>query len=427
MPISEGFHIPTLDNQAKKPTSFNLLLTGLNSDQITTLSINFKILHNYLDSINLNSHRFNLHIVTPHNFRTLNYDFITVIDDVFPNKESILDYAENRDIDVLLDELDVFSKNEIFTNRDRLLITGFYPKFREVVESVVSGWGIAWTFDEPRWNATWLSKYLSTGTLSKQVFDFMGAGQIQGYSSEQVHLIRNLSLKVTHINHSKHLLEYYILLRRYAKRHNHKEEDYNFEIIHHLNSYYLLMSSSMDVLARLLNSVYKLGYEKHNAYTLDNKDFLKKLKRKRKGLHKIINLKKHIEWMEWMRIRRNTLAHESNIFLSPMVMRKTSPLADTELDEMVEQSMDWNFMLRSGTTQSAIDSKKENVKWQIDLTENYDTVVSDSMQIEKTDLKTRITKQYLFFPLRVLDSDYSRFQQIIKRVVDNLTGAKKVK
>lgn len=433
MPIVQGHHVPEIENHRVRPNRFNVLLLDLNFNQISALSIYTEMLHDYLDVLGMSENRIKIHVVVnkiPSSLSALvamNSEAEAYEIDI-NSKEEILALASRVDADLILDETEKFTKKEIFKHNDKILITHFFnPHFNDTLNAICAGWDVAWNFRDPVWNASWLTKYLEPGSLGRKVFDFMDVSRQQEYTDEQRNFIRNASNKISHVYHSKQMLEYTLVLLRYAKRHELKKDDLLFELTYHLNNYYMFISSALDVLARLINDVYKLGFPIYKPYTLDNQEFLRKLKRKRKGLVNIISLKKYMDWMDWMRQRRNLFAHQSHLYLTPLVQRKKVQITDEELDAMVESSMDWTLIASTGASADVISSMKEFKKFQIDLEENYETVVDEIMQIEKRDRITGISKPVIFFPLRAIEDDHQKFKEVVNRIVDNLTGARVVK
>jgi len=419
--------------QRIKPTVFNVLFLGVDSVSVSSVLTYTEMLHDYLNTLGLSGNRIILH--TAVSSSTAYLGALTQTSDCFEvheinveSKEEILNLAKEKDIDVILDENEIFSQKEVYSNRDKLAIIHWYnPQFTDLINAICAGWGVVWNARNPVLNGTWVTKYLEENSLSKAVFDFMEIGKRQGYSEEQVGFIRSMTNKISQMNHAKQLLDYTIILQRHANRHGLKTENLLFEHSYHLNNYYVLMASTLDVFSRLINNVYQLGFSQFTSYTLDKAVFLKALEQKRKGLAQIIQLKKHLDWMHWMKQRRNLFAHQSHIGLTEIVQRKKIQLTEDELNQKVEDSMDWAFMLTSGIASEAVQDLKEFTRFQIDLEQNYQTIVKDIMTIDKQDRVTREVTPVVFFPLRAIDDDYKVFSELVKRMIQNLNGARKVK
>ncbi len=429
MPIVSGYHIPEIVNPRARPIVFNVLLLDLTFNQISTVSIYVDMLHNYLDTLGLSKNRIRLHVATDnetsiHGLTLMNDELKAHVIDI-ESKEEILELASLIDADIILDEKDRFTKNEIFKKSDSLVIVQYFnPQFNDLLNAICAGWDVPWNFREPIWNASWISKYLERGTLAKRVFDFMDTSRKKNYTDEQRHIVRNLSNKISQVNHCKQLLDYNLILRRYAKRHNVKAEDILFEISYELNNYYILISGCLDVMARLMNDVYGLGFQPYESYTLDKKEFLRRLTDKRKGLASVISLNKYLDWMDWMKKRRNMLAHESYLYLTPLIKRKDVQLSEAEIEQTVNAAFPYDDYVRAGIDSSYIDGLKEMQRFQIDLEQNHETVIEDIMTMMKKDRKTGVEKEVIFLPLRAIEDDYKTMSELINGIMKNLEGSR---
>lgn len=429
MPIVSGYHIPEIVNPRARPIVFNVLLLDLSFDQISTISIYVDMLHNYLDTLGLTKNRIRLHIATDnevsvHGLTLMNDELKAHIIDI-ESKEEILELASLVDADIILDEKDRFTKEEIFSNADSVIIVQYFnPQFNDLLNAICAGWDVPWNFREPIWNASWISKYLERGTLSKRVFDFMDISRSKNYTDEQRHIVRNLSNKVSQVNHCKQLLDYNLLLRRYAKRHSIKAEDILFEISYELNNFYILITGCLDVLARLINDVYELGFKSYEPYTLDKQLFITRLESKRKGLVSIISLNKYLDWMDWMKKRRNMLAHESYLYLTPLIKRKDVQLSEAEIEQAVDAAFPYDDYVRAGIDSAHIEGLKEMQRFQIDLEQNHETVIDDIMTMKKKDRKTGIEKEIIFLPLRAIEDDYKTMSELINKILKNLEDSR---
>lgn len=429
MPIVSGYHIPEIVNPRARPRVFNVLLLDLTFNQISTVSIYVDMLHNYLDTLGLTDNRIRLHVATDnetriHGLTLMNNELKAHVIDI-ESKEEILELASLINADIILDEKDRFTKKEIFKKADTLVIVQYFnPHFNDLLNAICAGWDVPWNFREPIWNASWISKYLERGTLAKRVFDFMDVSRTKNYSDEQRHIVRNLSNKISQVNHCKQLLDYNLLLRRYAKRHDIKADDVLFEISYELNNYYILISSCLDVMSRLLNDVYSLGYGPYTSYTLDKQEFLDKLARKRKGLVSVITLNKYLDWMDWLKKRRNRLAHQEHLYLTTVVQRKKVQLSDAEINQAVDAAFPYDDYVQAGIDTAHIEGLKEMQRFQIDLEQNHETVFEDVTTMKKQDRKTRIEKEVIFFPLRALEEDHKMMGELINRIMKNLEGSR---
>jgi len=420
-----------LDTNRVIPNHFNVLLTGLNYPQVVSIFTYVEMLHNYIETLGLDNKKIVIHVITesPNGFRGLAgnpYFYVHHLESV--TADSILNLSDTLDIDIILDEQELISKNEIHRNREKVAIVHWYnPHFTDLLNAICTGWGVVWNFREPIFNAPWVSKYFEPGQLARKVFDFMQISKEKNFNDKEVNLIRNMANKISQINHAKQLIEYLKILNRYSVRHELKTDDILFNLTYHLNTYNLLIPSTLDVMARLYNSIYDLGYSEFNSYTLDRDDFLVRLGQKRASATKIIKLKKYLDWIFWMKSRRNYFAHEGHTYLSPIVQRKANELSVAEIERLVDGEMDWNLIRSAARTQEEYDSLREFTNWRIDYEQNYETIVNDIMTINKQDRITKEIKEVVLFPLRAVDEDYKNFSDLLTRLFDNLTKARKVR
>src|SRR5680860_1706400 len=175
MPVVQGYHVPEIENHRVRPNEFNVLLLDLTLDQINTISIHVAMLHDYLDTLGLSSNRIKLHVAA--STKTQSLASLEVMNTALKVHEinielkgDILELASTIDADILLDEIERFTKKEIFKNNDRIAIAHFYnPHFNDLLNSICTGWNIAWNFRDPIWNASWLTNYLELGSLAKKL------------------------------------------------------------------------------------------------------------------------------------------------------------------------------------------------------------------------------------------------------------------
>lgn len=411
------------------PNTFNVLLVGLDPMQVSNLLTSIEMLQDYLSSLGQTG-KIYLHTAVTHETSFLgalayDNDYLTnhIIDEV--NKENVATVIEQKDIDIVLDENELFDKRDIHLIREKVAIVHRYrPQFTDLLNAICAGWGVVWNFREPLLNASWITKYLEPNYLNRKVYDFMFAGQRQGYSESEINLIRNMSNKISQLNHSKQNIEYLMILNRYAKRHETKTDDILFQLTYHLNSYYLLMSGTLDVCSRLLNSVYGLNFGDFQSYTLDKSLFLQRLKIKRKSLYNIIALNKYLDWMFWLRTRRNYFAHQGHPYLTPLLQRKAVQLSDDQMNELVENAMDWGLLSSVGSPE-VIQGMRDFSRFQIDLEQNNETLVKDIMTLTRQDRLTGEAREVIFFPLRAVDDDYKMFSELMIRIINNLDGARR--
>ncbi len=144
----------------------------------------------------------------------------------------------------------------------------------------------------------------------------------RGYSQKQMEYVRALANKAMHIEHAREQLFFYLQLKRRASRAGNAANNFSFELTYHLTTYSIYICSALDILARLINDRYDLGYTRYQSFSVAKVDFLNRLSPRRKTLADILASKKFQKWADWMFVRRNHITHESNLYLTPMFMEK---------------------------------------------------------------------------------------------------------
>jgi hypothetical protein len=338
--------------------------------------------------------------------------------------QSIIDTALSENIDVIHDPAQVLSNKDRFKLKDSFVFTSTPEELAKQIESYLAGHAIPWQFYEPIWHNAWLLKYVRSGGIAQVASDFIATAQLKNYSPKQLAYVRSLTNKALYIEYSREQLYYYLQLKRYAFRQNNHENDFSFELVYHLSNYTVFICGAMDILARLLNDLYDLGYGRFQSYSIEKQHFIDKLSPKRKTLADIFALKKYQDWIDWMKTRRNNLAHESHLYLTPLIQSKKNPLTDAELEQKVDDALDWNLFESSGLDLSGL---RAMIKQNLDLQLNYEEIVGDMMMLERIDRTTKDKKNLMVFPLRTIDEDHAKISEIVKRSLDNLGRAKKQK
>ena len=101
-------------------------------------------------------------------------------------------------------------------------------------------------------------------------------------------------------------------------------------------------------------------------------------------------------------------------------------LTEAELDALVETSTNWAIFVESGMSAENLAGLKAFKKFQIDLEENYETIVEDMITVDMRYRKTGEVKPGTFFSLRAVDEDQKVFTELMNRLPDNLIGARVV-
>lgn len=402
--------------KASEIMSLTLNILYVDSIELDLL-INVEMLHEYLDARGQGNLR--IHLYTPLDSPWANqYDHLTVIPGDIKGKAAIFEYSKQEDVDILYDPHDLFDKEDKASRLNELLFITVPKALNTQIEAYLAGYGVAWLMDHSILNVGWIQKFTYRRELTHIIFDMLSTAQQKGYSPRQIEYVRALLNKVMHVEYARDLLYHYLILKRRSYRNN-GANNYRFELTYHLTNYTFFICSAMDILARLLNDLYNLGYGKYAPYGIEKQEFVKKLAAKRKTLADILALKKYVDWGELIKIRRNDFTHSSHLYMTPMVMEVDNPLSDEELNSLVDQSMDWSLLKSTGNEQMVKDMETM-VRQNLVIEHNYKVVVDDIMVLEQEDRKTRKTRKYVVKPLNAVDDDFDKLREIIERVIKNL-------
>lgn len=380
------------------------------------------ILHDYIEDLGRLDAKIIVHTVVS-NINTQSSQNVSIITLDIQDKAAILQYAKDNDIDIIHDSNRIFTKREIFRNKDSTLITQDAVDHTVQLESYLVGHQIVWNFADPVWHTNWIYKYTHQAGVSNPAFIFISTGQTKGYSQKQMEYVRALANKAMHIEHAREQLYFYLQLKRRANRADNTNNDFSFELTYHLTNYSIYICSALDILARLINDRYDLGYTRYQSFTVAKEEFLRRLTPKRKTLADLLARKKFQKWADWMFVRRNHITHESNLYLTPMIMEREDRLSDEELEQHVDAEFDWS-LYETITPNADVAGMRALVRQNLDFQLNYREVVTDMMTLEREDRATHSTQGYIVFPLRSIDEDFAKISDILTRAIANLSKAR---
>lgn len=392
---------------------------------VTGLLQKLDVLDDYLEDIQRSDVGIEVH-TTINNIHTQSSGSAKIILLDIANKETVLEFATVNNIDLIHDPDGTFTPKDRFREKDSFAFSTVDKELITQIESYLTGRSIAWMLTEPVWNIQWIYKYAHRPGTSKKAFSLIGVGQEKKYTPQQMEFVRAFANKVMHAEHAREQLYFYMQLKRRAYRASNKNNDFSFELTYHLTNYSFFICSTMDIIARLLNNMYELNFGRFQSYGIEKVDFIQRLGVKRKTLADVYARKRFQSWADWMKVRRNHLAHESNLYLTPMVMRKRQPLSDDELEQKVDEAFDWN-LYGSMSADADVLNMRAFVKQMLDLEHNYDEIVADMMTLEKVDKVTNQPQKYIVFPLRTIDEDFNKLGDIVARTVDSLSKARIIK
>ena len=372
-------------------------------------------LQEYLDSLG----RFEVGIIVHtvvNDYETRASRNIKIIELDITNKDAILKYAVDNNVDIIFDQTKLFTKRDIFKNSRSFHISSDPIDQVIQMESYLAGHSVIWNIAKPIWHSNWIYKYTQHVGISPVAFEFISVGQRNNYTTKQMEFVRALANKAMHVEYARGQLYFYLQLKRRAFRAGNEYNDFNFELTYHLTNYTMYICSIMDILARLLKDKYNLGCPRFKNYSISKTEFIDKLFVKRKSLSNIFKGKRFQDWAEWMLARRNNITHESNLYLTPLKQEKEDKLTDEELEALVDTQLDWNELEPMDTT-----GFRSMVKQNLELRHNYEEVVSDMMMLVREDQATKKEQHLIVFPLRTIDSDFKNIEKVLLRVVKNIS------
>lgn len=352
------------------------------------------------------------------------YDFVTIMPELH-GKDAILQYAREQNVDIIHDPHGGFSKRERLAEYDSFLFTSDSSELNIQIEAYLAGHEVVWLTNHSIVNARWIQKYNLRGGLTHDAFQFLSTAQHKGYSSSQVQFVRSLLNKIMHIEYSRDLLYHYLILKRRATRLG-DGGYYNFELMHHMTNYTFSICSAMDVLSRLLNDLYGLGYFVGNNYGIEKPDFITRLSRKRKTLADIFALKKYNTWGRLIKIRRNEFTHSSQVYLTPLVMEKdeADKLSDEELETLVDRQLERDGLEPIDGVDEVMEAIRATLRQELDLEHNYKKIADDIMTLEMKDEATGEIRQHIVRPLLMIDDDFYKISKLMERAFANLSRAR---
>lgn len=349
------------------------------------------------------------------------YDFVTIMPRL-RDKDAMLQYAREKNVDIIHDPNGGFSKDERWAKHESFLFTTDSRELGIQIEAYLAGHEVVWLTSHPILNIRWIQKYDLRGGLTQRAFQFLRTAQSNGYSSSQVQFVRSLLNKIMHIEYSRDLLYHYLILKRRATRLG-DGRYYNFELMHHMTNYTFSICSAMDVLSRLLNDLYDLGYAAGSNYGIEKPYFLTRLSQKRKTLADIFALKKYNKWGRLIKIRRNEFTHSSHVYLTPLVMEKdeSNKLSEAELESLVDQRLAADGIEPINWSDEIMEAIRATLRQELNLEHNYKKIAEDIMTLEMRDEASGQMSQHIVRPLLMIDDDFDKISEIMERTFANLS------
>jgi hypothetical protein len=393
----------------------NVLILGALSGELTSFAIQVDTLHAYITETLHSNVRIKLHCtnaVTENRARALRIMRHDIDEPTDVNLQSV---AKQLDIDVVLDQSNQFSERYAQDNFYEFQIIKKVPELASSCEDFLIGHSIIWLFSNPSWNTPMFMRYFGRPGVCSDYFKFMGqCTSKNGYSSEQQEKVRYIANRLSHVEYSKDIIQYHLKRMRKAER-NGLPDTGNLELNYHLGNYYFLMAGIMDSMARLINNIYKLGFTRYSDLALEKPQYIEANRRKRTGFVRILTNKAFAGWLSFLKERRNYIAHDGDMRQSPLVEQNDTLLTDEEVEQIVNQRMDWNYaamILPPETIQAMRDEAAQMVR----IERDYRVIAKNVMVVP--DSKTGGTKIYQ--PLRSIEYDYEKLRRVMELLLERL-------
>jgi len=414
MPIVSGNMYPELKLQMLDSPEFNVLILGeLTADHLFFLS-KLDVLHNYIEDRIGDGTKIKVHALKSDKQNMFEaHEGVHVHQLESISTDSFAELIRSKDVDVVLDVKQLISEKEAIDSDQSYLVVRDLEAAEAECETFLIGRNIAWIFKDPMWNTTLSTRYYMRAGLCRDTFYFMGeAADKKGYTQDQVERVRFLTNKIGQVDYCKDVINSYLQKKRRAYRHGNTDQDFNFELNYHLSNYYFLISGGLDIIARILNDVFSLGITHFGGLGLEKDDLTRALEKDHPDIAKLYGVKKVEEWIEWLKERRNYVAHEGGVHHTQLVEEKAVKMTPEELGRKIDEQTDWAFM-KTMLTPEQYQGQRDMVA-NIVRMDDYDEVAADVMVV-KTRGKTKV-----FMPLRNIEYDYNRFRDIARETLERL-------
>lgn len=416
MPIVNGTMYPEARPRLNDFDVLNVLLPGEVTDDLAAFAIQVDTLRAYIEHTLGSAVRVKLHSTNIVNAARATNLGIEHHDIDPPTEETLAAIIAQLDIDVVFDQADIFSKRYVQSNFYTFQIVKTLSELMGSCEDFLTGHNIPWLFSFITWNLPLLMRYTERSGIASDYFAFMSeCPSTRGYSSNQQDRVRYITNRLCQIEYSKDILNHYIKRMRKAERNGFADDDYNFELNYHLSNYYFLTAGVMDSVARLLNDVYKLGLTRYADLGVEKNNFITANRRKRTGFVRILTNTAFLNWLSFMKERRNFIAHDGDMRQSLLIMPNDTPLTDAEVERLVNEQVDWAFVARMYTP-AQIQARRNQAVEIIRIQQDNHVIAKNVMFIP--DANTDTVKAYQ--PLRNVDYEYEKLSEVMTKILERL-------
>lgn len=394
MPIVEGEMIGALRRKLFKHNSLKIVKVGTEDDEFNEEARKIRIINAYVQdecdgavSIELTN--------------------VEQLD-----AEDATEYAKTNDVDIIWSENMELSEEQAKVMKDVAKVSKDLSGVIDEIESFLVGNGIYWNHELPAWNSDALMRYNTKNGIAQKAADFLAnAQQNLNYTAKIIDRIRYLAVKATTAFYAKDTLQFFLQSRRKSRRRDFdRQQTYTIELNYNLTNYYFLMASTFDIIARILNDRYELGIARFNSLGLEKDDFISALRPHNPALADFLENEDTKKWVKWLKRRRNFIAHEAGIRSSPIVEERDPQLTEDELEAIVEQQMDWDYVRRLFPPE-LYESQRQQVRSLMNYQHNYIEVLDDVMIVETSGNKE------IFLPLEAVDYDFEKYSSIVEEIL----------
>lgn len=393
----------------------NILILGNLNDELTDFAIKVDTLHAYIvDTLSLDV-RVRLHCTesidenVARRLRIARHNVGEV------TELNLLSIAKELDIDVVLDQNNMFGERY---SQETFYVFQLVKTTHELAsscEDFLMGHSVVWLFSDPSWNTPVFMRYFGRAGICSDYFAFMGeCTRTKGYSLEQQDRVRYISNRLSHVEYSKDIIQHHIKRMRKAER-NDLPDTGNLELNYHLSNYYFLMAGIMDSMARLINDVYKLGFTQYGDLALEKSQYIQANRRKRTGFVRILTNRAFVNWLLFLKERRNFIAHDGDMRQSPLVKQNETLLTDDEVEQFIDQRMDWNYV-STLLPPETIQAMRNEAAQMVRIERDYRVIAKNVMVVPEA--RTGSTKIYQ--PLRSIEYDYGKLRDVMELLLNRL-------
>lgn len=423
MPVSQGEVRPELNLIPAENSVLRILILNDVTFDILTFNTSLEVLKHYIKD--KHSDKFTIEILYQLNAHTKKYKQtlgLELLKIESTSAKTIKNLIQDRNIDVIYGPNAQLSL-ELIKSYTPVETASTPSELKLEIESFLTGKNIAWSFDDPVWNTTWLAKYAMGDKLSIEFMNYLNqATNGLSYSSKQIGYVRALANKVGQVKHAQEQLISLLHGKNKSERNATIQDtwgydtfyDYSFELSFHLGNYYFLISGCLDIVGRLCNDLYDLGLHWKQT-SIENKDFQKAIKSKNKELFELVKDVELSNWCRWLKKRRNHIAHASTPNYSNILKPKRKKLTDKEVEDRIKE-MPVIMGLLSAIPGNAGLAILNQAKFVVRMHEDNEIFTRDGLEIVAFNSKTQQDESVLFHPLIDIKLDYEKFSKLMSGV-----------